>query len=101
MAFTGTTFADVDAALVDVSARIAKSNRAVFSAITAFSSQVTALDAIANDYSGIITVAQGLLDTDPTDEALINMRKKIDLLLADRATAKTRAQALEAAVSGI
>jgi hypothetical protein len=101
MAFTGTTFADVDAALVDVSARIAKSNRAVASAITSFSSQVTALDAIANDYSGIVTVAQGLLDTDPTDEALINMRKKIDLLLADRATAKTRAQALEAAVSGI
>lgn len=101
MAFTGTTFADVDAALVDVSARIAKSNRAVASAITSFSSQVTALDAIANDYSGIVTVAQGLLDTDPTDEALINMRKKIDLLLADRATAKMRAQTLEAAVSGI
>lgn len=101
MAFDGTTYAEVAAALDDIARIIRDENSSLRSSKAAFSNAISRLDALLGTYAGIDVVAQNLVNADPNNDELKATLARLNLLIGNRDTLRGRAQAMQDAVASI
>lgn len=95
--YSSSTYSQLEDASAQISSRLARITTQAVAAKAQFSTCLTDLSILANDYGSILTGINAL----PASTAKTNLLAKVQAFLADRNDLVTGCTALEAAVSGI
>ena len=102
--WSGSTFSQVKSELDSINNILATQRDQALRGKVMFSSCITAMTALSNKYGGansLVNATQALVNSDPTNPALINLQADLNQYLADRSLLLTGCTNLESAVSGI